>query len=777
MLMGIEPIKVEDRILLHLHGYIRFADDFEVPKAMSQKGIGEAIWIAWSNVPRAMKRLVEDGLVEERTTRVKGEFRKKKIYVLTPKGFARAKDLKEEQGARTVRVLRGGVAKDVPFAEVVEAPGIKVPYLELLRGIDGEGVLDLDRVAARFANRVEMVDRTERAPRPRQFMGREKELAALGEMLQANRVVVVHGMAGIGKTSLAVHVLEEQRARTNVLWVTMHNNDQMPVVLGEIASFLAETGRKATRAFLDEHPTPTAGNVLDPLCEDLSDLKGLLVFDDFQKASAEVTELFAVMMEALDGRPSPTLLLLSRTVPSFYDRRWVVVKRVVGELHLGGLDRASARRLLEGRAITDAEFERVYARTEGHPLALELMRDSRRPTELREVMEFVHEEVFGSLTAAERQALSALSVHRGSVPREVALEAASTAEGAATLDRLRRRGLVVDVGDARLDVHDLMRDFFYERLAAEERAAAHRSAAAAWGTRRDPESRLERVYHLAQAGDAETAIKELERQRELIMGEQPMMREVLGIVELAMARGAVPARLAGRVELIRGDALAGLDQADDATSVYTRLLDVAVADGDRAGEARLLHRLGILAARRGQLDQALEWQRRAKKAFEAAEDATGTAMCRLDIARVHERRERPSEAVKELQRAIEEFDGAGDRAGVALACTQLGEVLVDQERPAEARPVLERAIKSLDPSAEPGAAASAHYLMGEALRLQERWKEAVASYEAALEMSGLARDEHMSSKAVNSLGDAYLALGDKQRADLFYKRALDLMVA
>lgn len=775
--MGIEPVKVEDRILLHLHGYIRFADDFEVPKAMSQKGIGEAIWIAWSNVPRAMKRLVEDDLLEERTARVKGEFRKKKVYTLTPKGFARAKELKEEHGARTVRVLREGRAKDMTFAEVVEDPGIKVPYLELLRGIDEQGLLDLDKAAARFANRVEMVDRTEHAPRPRPFVGREAELSRLREMLGTDRVVVIHGMAGIGKTSLAVRLLADLRAETNVLWVTVRNDDPMPVILGAVASFLADTGRRATRSYLDEHPTPSVGDCYNSLYEDLSELKGVLVFDDFHKATSQVTELFKAMMEALEGRPSPSLLLLSRTVPSFYDRRWVLVKKVVGEMNLEGLDKASARTLLAGRAISDAEFDRIYSKTKGHPLALELLRESKRPAQLKEVMVFVREEVFESLSSAERRTLGALSVHRGLVPQAFAIEAASRAGGVEALDGLRRRGLVMDVGDGRVDLHDLMREFFYERLTAEERVLLHRSAAEAWGTKRGLEATIERAHHIARAGDAEAAIKTLERQHDIIMAKPLLLQDVLAIVEMAESRGTLPQRMAGEVDLIRGDALAGLDQVDDATTVYNRLLDGAVASGDRAGEARILNRLGILAARRGQQDSALELQRRARRAYESAEDAAGVARCRLAIADILDRRERRPEAAKELKRAIEEFESAGDRSGAALACMKLGGIHIDQEEPEEARPLLERAIRDLDHRAELGTLAHAHYLLGETFRLQEGWGEAVAEYELALEMANLAGDEPMTNRVCSGLGDAYLAIGDKERAALFYQRAKDLTAA
>jgi DNA-binding PadR family transcriptional regulator len=127
--MGAEQLRVEDRILLHLQSYIRFADDYEVPKAMGQKGIGEAVWIAWSNVPRAMKKLREQGLVDERTARVKGEFRKKKVYSLTPQGFSRAQELKEDLGHRKIVLRAEEGDQEMAFSEVAEMAELKVPYL------------------------------------------------------------------------------------------------------------------------------------------------------------------------------------------------------------------------------------------------------------------------------------------------------------------------------------------------------------------------------------------------------------------------------------------------------------------------------------------------------------------------------------------------------------------------------------------------------------------------------------------------------------------------
>jgi tetratricopeptide (TPR) repeat protein len=662
------------------------------------------------------------------------------------------------------------------FADVPEAAGPKVPYLELLRGIADDGTLDLEKAAARWAKKVEMVDRTEHAPKLRAFVGREGELASLKAMLAENRIVVLHGIAGIGKTSLAVRHLEDLRRETNVLWWTVHDWDTMPGVLVPIAGFLAETGRRATQGLLAERPAPALNDVLDPLDTDLQDLKGVMIFDDFHKASPAVVELFGLLLDILEDRPSPNLLLVSRYQPSFYDRRHVVVRKVVGELQLQGLDRASARRLLEGRRMTDGEFDRLYSKTKGHPLALELLRDTRRLAPFKDVDAFVKEQVFDRLTEGERSTLAALCVQRGAVPREVALAAASRGGGMSVLDRLQDRSLVWDTGEGRVDLHDMIRDFFYGRLTPEERLSYHRDAAEVWARRKGPEAVVERAHHLAKAEEAGAAVEALSRAGESVL-RGSLLRDVLTIVEEATSAGDLPSGAIAMAEMLRGDALAGLDQADDAVAVYTRLLDSAVGSGDRAAEGRILGRLGLLHARRGQHEQAIEVDRRARKAFEAAGNALEAAKCRLAIADVLGALERKGEALRELQGALKTFREAGDGPGIATACIRLGEMRIDSESPKEARAHLKEGLRNLDPREEAGEVAKANYLMAESFRLEERWGDAVGYYERALELFTKVGDGQRMANSCDYLSYGYNVLGDPERADLYYQRGKDLMVA
>ncbi len=766
--------------MLHLQNYIRFADDYEVPNAMSQKGIGKSVWIAWSNVPRTMKKLYEQDLVDERTTRVKGEFRKKKVYFLTPQGFAKAQELREELGIRRVTVRRGDQVQEMAFADVQGHIGIKVPYLELLRGIDSDGLLDIERAQTRWEEQVEMVDSTSRAPKLRAFFGREEELEAVNGMIDGSRFIIVHGMAGIGKTSLAVRLLEDMRKETNVLWITLHHWDTLPVVLGQLADFLTEVGRRHLRTLLDDRPAPGLGDAYYPLEEDLKDLKGLIFIDDFHKASEPVVDLFSMLLEILQDRPTPTFILASRYLPTFYDRRYVVIQKVVGEQPLEGLDRASARAMLAGRALSDGDFDHIYTTTKGHPLALELVmqREDLATGPFKDVMAFVREEVFEGLSEEERRTLSTLSVYRANVPREAALSAASSSSGGPeVLDSLIERGLVADVGDNDVRLHDLVREFFYSRLIEEEREALHREAAEAWGRLGTPMATVDRAYHLERGGEAEAAIGALASESGPILAESGLLRDVMGILDTATASEALSPTALDEADLLRADALAQLDQVDAAYAMYTRVLDRTVAEGERGEEGRILNRIGQLHRRRGQDAEAIEIQQRAIKAFEEVDDESGSAHCHLSIAEVLVDQERNKEAIEELGRAHESFTVVEDGKGVATTCVRQASIMLDMEEASVAGNYLEEALDNLAPGEDQGLLSHAYYLLGEVDRLEEDWERALVHYQRALDLFIETGNDQMVANACTTMGDAYLAIGDEEKANMYYQRGMDVMVA
>ncbi|MGB9637018.1 MAG: ATPase, partial [Thermoplasmata archaeon] len=83
-----------ERVLIYLLDYVRFKERHTYPFGITQKGIAEAVDILPAHVPRTVKKLMNENLVEERFGRVEGIPRKVRVYFLTQNGVEKANALK-----------------------------------------------------------------------------------------------------------------------------------------------------------------------------------------------------------------------------------------------------------------------------------------------------------------------------------------------------------------------------------------------------------------------------------------------------------------------------------------------------------------------------------------------------------------------------------------------------------------------------------------------------------------------------------------------------------
>ena len=96
---------VQERIFLHLSDYVDHSDKVEVPFALSQMGIANAVSIARSNVPRAISGMKEAGHLIEKQVHVTGVSRKRKAYFLTDEGAKVADEIWARVSESTVRII------------------------------------------------------------------------------------------------------------------------------------------------------------------------------------------------------------------------------------------------------------------------------------------------------------------------------------------------------------------------------------------------------------------------------------------------------------------------------------------------------------------------------------------------------------------------------------------------------------------------------------------------------------------------------------------------
>jgi len=443
--------------------YATDADAFEVVPEMTQEGIVEAAGIDLRHFMQYVRPLTKEGLVRERTAHVKGSRQRRKTYGLTDAGRIAAVRLRDQVRTQTVRIRDADAIREVPVGRLAQEVGGKGTLLGILRQAAEDETVEVGAlVPARPTKFVEMVAD---APRVEHFVGRREELAAIMEEGEAARIVVVRGVAGIGKTSLAAKACDLLRGKRNLYWHVVRSWDTHVSLLAALGDFLAAVGKPGLRAVVQRGSVEKAPQVLR---EDLVGTRSFLVFDDVHEVSTEALPFFRLLAEAVAQVPDARVLVLTRERPRFYSRRDVTLKGLVREFDLAGLAPEEAAAHLAADPQLVAAIPRS-SRFLGLPLFLELVRahGTAPSAALRDVRGFLEEEVYAKLSDSERRMMKVATFYRVPVP-EVALFA-DPDSGPDVLLSLVNRSLVRPVGEDRYEVHDTVRDFFSELASPSER--------------------------------------------------------------------------------------------------------------------------------------------------------------------------------------------------------------------------------------------------------------------------------------------------------------------
>ncbi len=742
---------VGERIVVHLSGYLRHADAYEVPVEMTQDGIGAALSISRAHVALELKRLRAAGKVEERMAHVAGARTRRKVYELTPAGQELARRMRDFARGRVVTVA----TPDGPLTMVGEGA------LEALRKV---GIREAEGIQRILANG--MVSLAPREP-PKApvvpklpFYGRTAELEQLRQWRtkDARPVAVVLGVAGIGKSALMERALEGE-ARP-VFQRRLFPHDDAHGILCSFAEFLARKERRRLKSTLGR-PAYDPVEAVAVLREDLA---GCVVALDDLHACPPADGLLGSLME----KPLTFKLLIgTRVQPSFYERGGARTAAVL-EIPLRGLEEEAARELLAHRraALPEEDTRRVLRVTGGHPLALELFAASGLDAGAVETERFVLETVLEGLDDVSEDVLKAFAILRRPAKSPDELGAS-----VAQLRRLLRRAVLQHREEGYL-LHDLVKEFYRSRMGEADRRRANRRAAVYWEARDDP---LEAAFHHleardfnaaetllverggayaegARAGELEACLLRLPTQQrpdrllveaQMFLGKFDEARDVL---ESIVRRGSPEERLRASIHLGRIETREGEYAA--AQKTLARAVREAGAMGVPTLEGEALRALGGVERRLGNLGVAVDYLSRSALMLEDTSRERTRALIDLGAALIA-RGDRGA-AKARLEEALR-LAKKGSREEAAVE-NNLAIILSDEGRPQDAAKAFER---SAELALSAGEVRFASYALANAadnfLRLGAT-EAASSCAERALELASTIRDPVALSTARANLG-------------------------
>ena len=488
---------MHDRIVLHLAQYSRYREQFECPKEISQSGIAEALGISRAHAALELKKLKEkEEEVEERLAHIKGGKTRRKVYFLTFKGRVEGERLKKFvlKKKMTLRDLNGKI-QQLDGAAAME-------YLKKDVGITENRALlclSLDEIDCKKIQ----IDKEEgieiAIPKIRYFYGRRAELTKLKLWLSpqdTHRFAMIIGLPGIGKTTLAAKLAMEHDAE--VFWYKIYPIDTIDTIIKALSKFLSEHRKNRLKTYLYSMKNIDMHEIVRILEKDLKNENALFVFDDFHCADPAISDFFSLLLTTLEKCSGIKFLLTSKESIKFYSRGDVLIKNIVGEMILNGLDKEASLELLNDRSgyeFNSFAKNSAYKLTGGHPLALELIQPGT--ADQKEVRRYVYEEIAANISEEERNLLGMVSVFR-----------CPFSSKALDLDSELFRSLVIKSllkeVNGKYDTHELIRKFFYDKLPPKIKKENHSRAADHYLREEDM---FERLYHLIKAGRKIEAVR------------------------------------------------------------------------------------------------------------------------------------------------------------------------------------------------------------------------------------------------------------------------------
>ena len=679
---------VQERILLHLLDYTDFKNSVEVPFALSQMGIANAVAIARSNVPRAIAGLKDQGLLVERQAHVKGVSRKRKAYFLTDPGMNLGEETWRRLRSFPLRaILEDGQTVHSTLGDVNEKLPFSMRPVDIIRYMDDNCVLDARTLSADLIERdlskhveKQLVTSLGDLPRLRHFYGREKELDNMANLIEARATtLLIPGIAGIGKTTVASKLIERFMHRRNLLYHRCQDWEGSRSFFESVADWLANIGDSTFADYLAATPVPQPADAARLLVDALEGTPSLIVIDDFHKV-ADVTlhQTFQAMSLALLGSEEEiALVLFSRSFKPVVPTKDAEGRIASLVLPLDGLDSDAGRKLLSSfEELADEQWLHIHGLSRGHPLVLELINRGASAGAFHETLEnYVTVEIFSKLSAEQKRVLSALAIYREPV------ELAALAEqGLDTdeLDALVEQGLARQADTETYDVHDLIREFLLRSLDEATRKSFH-SKCCAWYEKqpKNPDLTIEHIHHLIRSDDHEMASKLIAGDGRNLVSQGHM--ELLPLMESVDGSDLEPGTYM-RVRQLQGEVLVLLGRFSEAESVFSKAQSLAGESHSTLVEAEILAALADISLKQGNADKALSMHREALEKFIELEDAKGAARSYNNMGYLLRRkndRAKALEAYGEVEAILKESDGMdliGSQLILARSFLDLGEI-------------------------------------------------------------------------------------------------------
>jgi tetratricopeptide (TPR) repeat protein len=521
-------------------------------------------------------------------------------------------------------------------------------------------------------------------PRTKGFVGRKEELKDLLSSLDKN-IIVIEGIAGIGKSYVAARFADELKDEYTVFWYeSLSEVSTLSSVMNKISIFLKENGKPKLSNFIEDFGYDNEV-LITLLKEEFNSNNYAIFFDNYHKAEKELNPL----LKQLVSLKSSKIIIITREEPEFYN---VVDEREnrVAKIKIDAWDFAHTKMMLEARDIeaTDEILEKIHELLHGHPQYLNLFsilakRSTAKkllenlPTALKDAHEYLEKEVYNSLTSDEKLLIQTISVFRIPETADAFDSVNKFKDLNQTLDSLIHKFLVNEIGINTFSVHDIMRDYCLNDVGKRKTLRNYYVHAAEYflSSDDDPERILEAAYHFDNAGMKEKSAEiiinnagnfiskgfwhKTENQLKIAIKSFQRKTQFQAIQLISRANYEI-----GRLYFIKGDYDLALNHVKKSLIPFNKFRNTL----DTFNSYNLL--FGIFREK-NEIEKAKEYNEKCLKIAEKEKDGNLKAVAMGNFGLLLEDKD---ESLDNYMKSLTIFENNNDLENIATACSNIAEV-------------------------------------------------------------------------------------------------------
>ncbi len=769
-------IPVEKRIILHLADYVNYPGAIEVDNAITQQGIANAVNIRYQHVSRAIIKLIQDDHIFFRSVHVKKVNRRKKAYFLSIKGIAYSKDIKKWFDDKPVFIRNpDNELREIRFYDLKKILKFNIKPLEAFRyAFDSDdGIIDLKQVIKE--KKITHVDQSEKQyifissviPEIENFYGREKELDRLKAWINDRdlyKLIMIHGMAGIGKTTLTSKLVGEYRGNKHIFWHDCNKWDTKRSVLSDIAGFLSKIGDDHLTSFIDFNKPLDIEKIMDLLENKMKQIDAIFVFDDFHKINGELKTLFANMIEILDRVDRVNFIISTRYVLPFYEQQKVLIRRSITELEIAGLDFESSSTILNKKGIPEMDYKRIYYLTSGNPLLLEIIESYKK------TKRYIYDEIFSNLTKEECKILEILSIYRSPIPYDALYVDNTTLPE--SIDDLVNKLIIKEAKDGQYYTHDFIKDFFYKRLSPFKRCEYHEICAQYYLDQVEPKDYCETIYHFIRSKNYQTAIELAIKYAQNIIdrGLSERLYAVLAEIsefEFSLQKLEHILMLKARLCFINGN-------WDRSIECYHQVIGISTETHQDDIVAQANCEIGHILEEQNIFDRALAHFKKSLKISKKINNNRITAEAKRGIGRYYWRKSKYDTAEKYYLESLTALKNCNDPKLIGSLHIDLGNIYFEQYKVIQAFKYYKSGLKTLKRSDDNNESLRALNNLGTICYVNGKFKDAIKYFERQLSLAESIGDIRGLGYGLSNIGCCCAKSNQIEKAKQYIDRAMEL---